>query len=178
MQDSSLICHNVSNTVLLELVTTLQDLWSPGLAGVSVAVASVIQDYTANMPRVLGSSLEENINHKLIRLKGKPWRCESSEGRTGDGERLQAAIIGCVTKLGYMLSMDITLDIETNTRVFFLIKTTGDDTGNLVTVPNTSGKKSRTSSSLASFTQSCSQSSPLSLVESQRLFALIGRDGS
>ena len=43
MQDSSLICHNVSNTVLLELVTTLQDLWSPGLAGVSVAVASVIQ---------------------------------------------------------------------------------------------------------------------------------------
>ena len=42
-KDSSLICHNVSNTVLLELVNTLQHIWSPGLAGVSVAVASVIQ---------------------------------------------------------------------------------------------------------------------------------------
>ena len=120
---------------------TLQEVWSPGLAGVSVAVASVIQDYTANMPRVLGTNLEENISHKLIRLQGKPWRCEGSENKAGDGERLQAAIIGCVTKLGYRLSMDITLDIETNTRVFFLIKTTGDDTGNLVTVPNTSGKR-------------------------------------
>ena len=105
---------------------------------------SDLQDYTANMPRVLPTSLYggqgDNISDKLIRLQGKPWRSEGSQGKAGDGERLQAAIIGCVTKLGYRLSMDITLDIETNTRVFFLIKTTGDDTGNLVTVPNTSGK--------------------------------------
>ena len=29
-RDSYLICHNVSNTVLLELVTTLQEVWAPG----------------------------------------------------------------------------------------------------------------------------------------------------
>ena len=95
------------------------------------------------MPRVLGASQpgQENISDKLIKLEGKPWRSEAGEGKAGDGERLQATIIGCVTKLGYRLSMDITLDIDTNTRVFFLIKTAGDDTGNLVTVPNTSGMR-------------------------------------
>ena len=110
---------------------------------ICAVLKSGLQDYTANMPRVLGSSQygQENLSHKLIKLQGKPWRSEGSEGRAGDGDRLQAAIIACVTKLGYRLSMDITLDIETNTRVFFLIKTTGDDTGNLVTVPNTSGNE-------------------------------------
>ena len=63
-----------------------------------------------------------------------------------------------MTRLGYRLSMDITLDIATNTRVFFLIKVTsliifvldtiqcplqtggrGEDSGCLVTVPNNSG---------------------------------------
>ena len=132
-RDADLICHNVSNTVLLELVNTLQQVWR--LRGVSVGVGSVIQDYTANMPRVLSceQSGTEDIGQKLMRLQGKPWRTP------GDGERLQSAIIGCVTKLGYRLSMDITLDVLTNTRVFFLIKTCGDDTGNLVTVPNNSG---------------------------------------
>ena len=95
------------------------------------------------MPPVLdrlGVSTSDNINDdKLIKLEGKPWKLETTSGRTSDGERLQTAIIGCVTKLGYRLSMDITLDIATNTRVFFLIKTTSDDTGCLVTVPNNSG---------------------------------------
>ena len=59
MQDSSLICHNVSNTVLLELVTTLQDLWSPGLAGVSVAVASVIQVDFCSPPSDLRSQISD-----------------------------------------------------------------------------------------------------------------------
>ena len=113
---------------------------APGLKGVSVGVASVIQDYTANMPRVLPSQQgQEDVSERLIKLQGKPWRTEASGGRAGDGERLQSAIIGCVTKQGYRLSMDITLDVLTNTRVFFLIKTVGDDTGNLVTVPNNSG---------------------------------------
>ena len=95
------------------------------------------------MPPVLdrlGVSTSDNINDdKLIKLEGKPWKLETTSGRTGDGERLQTSIIGCVTKLGYRLSMDITLDIATNTRVFFLIKTTPDDTGCLVTLPNNSG---------------------------------------
>ena len=42
-KDSYLICHNVSNTCLYELVTSVQDSWTPGIAGVSVGVASVIQ---------------------------------------------------------------------------------------------------------------------------------------
>ena len=84
------------------------------------------------MPPVLrgSSSGVDSINDKHIKLEGRPWRLESSDTResgdkagTGDGERLQTTIIGCVTRLGYRLSMDITLDIATNTRVFFLIKT-------------------------------------------------------
>ena len=42
-KDSYLICHNVSNTCLYELVTAVQEHWTPGIAGVSVGVASVIQ---------------------------------------------------------------------------------------------------------------------------------------
>ena len=157
----------------LEELTTVKNAMEEMMDGLWQQLQSHISQYrdaTADKRRTYNELLAkdkkgvaelESNNHKLIRLQGKPWRCEGSENKAGDGERLQAAIIGCVTKLGYRLSMDITLDIETNTRVFFLIKTTGDDTGNLVTVPNTSGKKPRTSSSLASFTQSCSQYSPL-----------------
>ena len=93
------------------------------------------------MPSLLPSthSRADSITDKLIKLEGSPWKHDnSSDGRGCDGERLQAGIIGCVTKLGYRLSMDITLDMSTNTRVFFLIKTSGDDTGCLVTVPNNS----------------------------------------
>ena len=100
------------------------------------------------MPPVLrgsGSGVS-SLHDKHIKMEGRPWRLETSDTReTGDkagardGERLQTAIIGCVTRLGYRLSMDITLDVATNTRVFFLIKTCGDATGSLVTVPNNSG---------------------------------------
>ena len=42
-RDSYLICHNVSNTVLYDVVTSIQDQWPPGITGVSMGVASVIQ---------------------------------------------------------------------------------------------------------------------------------------
>ena len=42
-RDSFLVCHNVSNTVLYEVVSAIQDKWAPGIQGVSVGVASVIQ---------------------------------------------------------------------------------------------------------------------------------------
>ena len=87
----------------------------------------IIQDYVEMMPPV-------------------PWRLETCDSREtgdkagdGDWERLQTAIIVCVTRLGYRLSMDIALDVATNTWVFFLIKTSGDATGSLVTVSNNSG---------------------------------------
>ena len=35
--------NNVSNTVLYEVVGAIQDKWAPGIQGVSVGVASVIQ---------------------------------------------------------------------------------------------------------------------------------------
>ena len=108
----------------------------------------IIQDYAERMPPVLRGSRSgvDSLNDKHIKMEGRPWRLETSDTRetgdkagAGDGERLQTAIIGCVTRLGYRLSMDITLDVATNTRVFFLIKTCGDATGSLVTVPNNSG---------------------------------------
>ena len=42
-RDSFLVCHNVSNTVLYEVVGAIQEKWAPGIQGVSVGVASVIQ---------------------------------------------------------------------------------------------------------------------------------------
>ena len=42
-RDSFLICHNVSNTVLYDVVSAIQDKWGPGIQGVSAGVASVIQ---------------------------------------------------------------------------------------------------------------------------------------
>ena len=42
-KDSFLVCHNVSNTVLYEVVGAIQDQWAPGIQGVSEGVASVIQ---------------------------------------------------------------------------------------------------------------------------------------
>ena len=110
----------------------------------------MMQDYAKVMPPVLRGSRTgvDSLHDKHIKIEGRPWRLETSDTRdtgnktvpvAGDGERLQTVIIGCVTKLGYRLSMDITLDVATNTRVFFLIKTCGDATGSLVTVPNNSG---------------------------------------
>ena len=108
----------------------------------------MMQDYAKVMPPVLRGSRSgvDSLHDKHIKIEGRPWRLETSDTRetgnkagAGDGERLQTVIIGCVTKLGYRLSMDITLDVATNTRVFFLIKTCGDATGSLVTVPNNSG---------------------------------------
>ena len=107
-----------------------------------------MQDYAKRMPPVLRGSRTgvDSLHDKHIKIEGRPWRLETSDTRetgnktgAGDGEGLQTVIIGCVTKLGYRLSMDITLDVATNTRVFFLIKTCGDATGSLVTVPNNSG---------------------------------------
>ena len=44
---------NASNTVLYDLVNTVKQEWLPGIAGISMAVSSVISDYSRDTPEVL-----------------------------------------------------------------------------------------------------------------------------
>ena len=107
--------HEVSNTILHELVTSIQNDYSAGVQGVSMGVASVISDYTRHMPPVLPGQ-PELINEKYIQLGGDPWTSDDLVTR----ETLQMSIIACLTKEGYKLSMDINMDVTS--RVFFFIR--------------------------------------------------------
>ena len=124
--------HNVSNTLLLDLVTTIQKEWSPGIRGVSMGVASVITDYTSNMPPVL-TSHPHLREERYLQLEGRPWEGSQDQGAT---ENLQLAIIACLTREGYKLSMDI--NMEAHSRVFFFIRDTEEQTGE-VRIPNMTG---------------------------------------
>ena len=61
-KSSYLICHNVSNTCLFELITCIQDKWSPGISGVSVGVADGSK---------LGCALGANVGRSVGRRVGK-----------------------------------------------------------------------------------------------------------
>ena len=124
--------HNVSNPLLLDLVTTIQKEWSPGIRGVSMGVASVITDYTTNMPPVL-TSHPELSEERYLQLVGQPWKGNQDQGAT---ENLQLAIIAGLTKEGYKLSMDINMEAES--RVYFFIRDTEEQTGE-VRIPNMTG---------------------------------------
>ena len=124
--------HNVSNPLLLDLVTTIQKEWSPGIRGVSMGVASVITDYTANMPPVL-TSHPHLREERYLQLEGRPWEANQDQGAT---ENLQLAIIACLTREGYKLSMDI--NMEAHSRVYFFIRDTEEQTGE-VRIPNMTG---------------------------------------
>merc|ERR1719367_2010506 len=131
-QSNYLGFHDASNTVLHELVTTIQKEWSPGIRGVSMGVASVITDYTANMPPVL-TSHPHLREERYLQLEGRPWEGSQDQGAT---ENLQLAIIACLTREGYKLSMDI--NMEAQSRVFFFIRDTEEQTGE-VRIPNMTG---------------------------------------
>ena len=124
--------HNVSNPLLLDLVTTIQKEWSPGIRGVSMGVASVITDYTANMPPVL-TSHPHLREERYLQLEGRPWEANQEQGAT---ENLQLAIIACLTREGYKLSMDI--NMEADSRVYFFIRDAEEQTGE-VRIPNMTG---------------------------------------
>ena len=138
-QDTYLGFHNVCNEVLLELVTTIQERWSPGIKGVSIGVASVISDYCADMPKVLPGfpGIEDE---KFIKLKGRPWSLDAEEGKALEdsilAEKLQISIVACLSKEGYKLGMDINMD--RTSRVFFFIKSVDDNKAE-VRVPNNAG---------------------------------------
>ena len=131
-QSNYLGFHDASNTVLHELVTTIQKEWSPGIRGVSMGVASVITDYTSNMPPVL-TSHPHLREERYLQLEGRPWEGNQDQGAT---ENLQLAIIACLTREGYKLSMDI--NMEAHSRVFFFIRDTEEQTGE-VRIPNMTG---------------------------------------
>ena len=138
-QNTFLGFHNVCNEVLLDLVTTIQQRWSPGIRGVSAGVASVISDYWADMPRVL-PGYSEIQEEKFIKLEGRPWSTDPQEGRDLEdsilAENLQISIVACLSKQGYTLSMDINMD--TTSRVFFFIKSMEQSMAE-VRVPNNAG---------------------------------------
>ena len=97
-----------------------------------MGVASVITDYTANMPPVL-TSHPHLREERYLQLEGRPWEANQDQGAT---ENLQLAIIACLTREGYKLSMDI--NMEAHSRVYFFIRDTEEQTGE-VRIPNMTG---------------------------------------
>jgi len=134
--------HEATNTVLHELVTTIQREWLPGIRGVSMGVASVITDYTTNMPPVLATHPQLR-DERYIQLEGSPWQAGQEDPMAT--ESLQLAIIACLTREGYKLSMDINMD--TTSRVYFFIRDTEEQCGE-VRVPHMVGNFHRPKSCL------------------------------
>lgn len=109
--------HEAPNTILHDIVQAIQVEYMEGVQGVSMGVASVISDYIRDMPPTLAGH-PDLVNEKYIQLGGNPWSSEDLVTR----ETLQMSIIACLTKEGYKLSMDITMDATS--RVFFFIRDT------------------------------------------------------
>ena len=123
-QDTFVGFHNVSHTVLLELVTTIQREWAPGVRGVSMGVASVIRDYTRALPPVL--DLQPGLQEeKYLQLE---------VGGEDTTENLQLTIIASLIREGYRLSMDI--NMEPSSRVYFFIQ---EQKKGSVRVPSSAG---------------------------------------
>ena len=136
-RDSYIGFHDVTNTVLYELVETIQNEWSPGIKGVSMAVSSVISDYTTTMPSVL-PGIPEVQGAKYLQLEGAPWSRDTNVelDDTLSAENLQLSIIACLSREGYKLSMSINMD--TFSHVYFFIKDRDESRGE-VRVPNMAG---------------------------------------
>ena len=91
--------HNISNTTLHEIVTSLTCEWPPGLVGVSGGVSSVISDYMS--PVMTPATLPADIslpNQKYIQLEGEPW---SRDGSSRAMQRYRAMNSLCESETGY-----------------------------------------------------------------------------
>ena len=86
--------HNISNTTLHEMVTSIINDWPPGLTGVSSGVFSVISDYIISMPNILPSD-SNMMNQKYIQLAGDPWTNENPR----ETHQLQMCLIACLIKV-------------------------------------------------------------------------------
>ena len=120
----------VPNTILHELVTSIQTDHKAGVCGVSISVASVISDYMQDMPPVL-PSYSHLINEKYVQIGGNPWTSDD----LATCESLQMSIIACLTRKGYRLSLDINMDLTS--RVYFFIRDS-DNNSDEVLVPDMS----------------------------------------
>ena len=138
-RDNSCICletygsgylgfHEAPNTVLHDIVETIQTEYKEGVCGVSMGVASVISDYMNTMPPILTSSPALHYE-KYILLGGEPWVCDDVDVR----DTLQVLIIACLTRDGYRLSIDINMGITS--RVFFFIRDS-ENTSSEVLIPD------------------------------------------
>jgi len=132
-RDNYIGFHDVSNTILYELVDTVRNKWSAGLRGVSMAVGSVISDYTTTMPTVLPGHPDVQ-DAKYIQLEGRPWATDTEDADAN--ENLQINIIACLSREGYKLSMAI--NMEATSRVFFFIRDR-EETKAEVRIPNMAG---------------------------------------
>jgi len=133
-QSNYLGFYSTSNTVLHDVISAIQREWAPGIRGVSMGVASVIADYTTNMPPVLPIHPSFR-DEKYIQLCGDPWA-----GRQEDPvstENLQMAMNACLTREGYKLSMDINMD--STSRVYFFIRDSNEQKGD-VRIPHMVGE--------------------------------------
>jgi len=131
---------NVPNTVLHDVVTTVQQEWEPGIAGISMAVSSVISDYTSDTLKVLPSSSSPELQEaRYMKLNGLPWTADSSDDYEDSicAENLQLSIIACLSRQQYQLSMSINMD--KNSRVFFFIRDNSDPSHGEVRVPTFAG---------------------------------------
>ena len=126
---NSLGFHEVPNTILYDLVQCVQHDWSPGLVGISPAIWSVISDYSVDsdfpvLP-VHNSSVGINGRRYLV-LKGSPWSQDEEGADLEDAicaENLTISIIACLARHHYKLQISINMD--ESTRVFFFIKDMG-----------------------------------------------------
>lgn len=117
--------HEASNTLIHDIINNLQNDYAEGVEGVSIGVASVIEDYVKELPHVL-PSVPGLINEKYIQLGGNPWSSDDSISR----ETLEMSIIAALTKEGYKLRMEITMD--SSNRVFFFIKDVESNSGEVL----------------------------------------------
>ena len=94
--------HNISNTTLHEIVTSIQTEWPPGILGVSSGVSSVISDYIVTLPPTLATD-SSLLNQKYIQLQGDPWTREDARLT----HHLQMCLIACLLKVNNLISVVI-----------------------------------------------------------------------
>eukprot|EP00092_Neocalanus_flemingeri_P024436 GFUD01026496.1.p1 GENE.GFUD01026496.1~~GFUD01026496.1.p1 ORF type:complete len:378 (+),score=106.71 GFUD01026496.1:40-1173(+) len=129
-QSNFISFHSVPNTVLHEIITRLQQDWTLGVKGVSIGVASVISDYTINMPPTL--NMVDQIQ-KIIQLNGSPWSKDRDiDKQIEETEQINMSIIAVLANAGFKLSMPINL--ENGSRVYFFIHDP-EETSDQVKIP-------------------------------------------
>ena len=122
--------HSVPNTVLHEIVNKLQEDWTGGVKGVSAGVASVISDYSTNMPPTLN---RVDQIQKIIQLDGSPWAKDMDiDKQIEETEKINLSIIAVLANNGFRLSMPINL--ENGSRVYFFIHDP-EETSDQVKIP-------------------------------------------